>query len=860
MKKRLLAILTAVLLCAVTMLAGCGPESADIGFTAAVDKISTPLSINSAVEINAAYDAYYALNEEDQRNTAQHKEKLDGYAEICNAITVFVGRADRIGGYTLYSKYNSEVGSALAAYNALIALDAGYAADSDVTAAKQSLDAAKATLDIKTALINAYVNSVNAITPYDNNSTLFSEWSALIAAAGTAYNAVSSKADDMRSLENVVTARQKLNSFLTAKSVLSLLVSDFIDKVGAAKEAYDSAFPTAEPVYNAAVNTLIDAADTAGAAAGAANLLSDAITEAARTVLSGLHSNYDGIRYTYLMTNAMDKIRLLIETPKQYDELSAEVAAAETAYDKLPAEDKTALADLKDELDGAKAKLPMIRAMKEFIDLAGAVNVGNAIRLSDLNAAVEAAEAKYAVLTGQFGYTSGNTQVDDAKAGFDAKKADYLLLKAFVDAVAALPAAMTNTADNFAKLTAAGAAYNQLTVLLKTAVLAVSSYTTYVLADNVFQSNLTGMFSAPAKFKDGAAVPAGMQLPDIDDESGAFLPGGALNNYLQVLYTVAGIKGGTLNGVGLDAGGTNVDNAAFDEYMAANFEYVYTIYDTLTQKSVGKITKALRYDEAAQIPAAAELKTLFPVYYNEAAERGYTYDMSIKVKTEAVDTDLRFQIRDSDTVRYDGSGTITGDTAHTDKLSPANLMSLESNKDNINLMRSGSVACAYTRSLRHEYVGAFDMYFYIGTGINDDNLIDWIRTVPETQKVGDYNHVANAYVRNFLGSSLMENSLENTILTDRGYMDAGVQDITVTMTGPTSANVLHRSHGWVISASAGYVNAWTQVSIIANVFRALGHDIPVGTTVTIAARLKANAAGIAAGITDSPFATLTVIF
>lgn len=87
------------------------------------------------------------------------------------------------------------------------------------------------------------------------------------------------------------------------------------------------------------------------------------------------------------------------------------------------------------------------------------------------------------------------------------------------------------------------------------------------------------------------------------------------------------------------------------------------------------------------------------------------------------------------------------------------------------------------------------------------------------------------------------------MMTDQEYIDAGVQDVTATVEGP-SGN--HKAHGWMISGTKGYTNAWTRVSVLINLFNALGYQIPTGTTITIVARLRVNQAGIEAGIQDSP--------
>ena len=286
--------------------------------------------------------------------------------------------------------------------------------------------------------------------------------------------------------------------------------------------------------------------------------------------------------------------------------------------------------------------------------------------------------------------------------------------------------------------------------------------------------------------------------------------------------------------------------------MKENFEYVFTVYDA-TDALVGEVRKDLVFEETAQVPTLLEVQQFFPLYHNESGKRVYSFGVRLAVKAGAADEDLHYSLRDGSEVKSAETSQIDGyqDPETMSMLSPAYLI-YDENNTNLQFMRSGSNVCAYGKALDYVYVGAYDLWFYLGKEVREDALIDWIRVVPEEKKVGDYPHAAGAYVRTFLGSSLAEKGLAEVIQTDQEYIAAGVTDITATVM-PTAGVAPHKNHGWLLSKKKGYSNAWAKISDVANLFRTLGFDIPSGADVTVVARLKVNAAGAEAGVKDSPF-------
>lgn len=857
MKKRLLAVTTAALLLSGLALSACDGSkggSAD-DFEDAVAAIVLPLTKDSAQAINDAYGLYDSLGEEAQRGAAAAKDTLDGYAEACNAIYALIYRAGAIGGYDDYEAYGARVAAAESAYDALLGLGS-YASDKDVAAAKALIDEAAARYDARTAQIAAYTDAVASVGAYDDASTLYSEWAAKIAAAETAYAALEAEDDGVLSLSAVSAARVTLREYREKKGSLEATLSDLTAKVDAAEAAYEAAFAGGTPTYNEQVNAAFDAAEEAYLSAAAVNLTNDAATASALGKWNALQGNYNGVRYSSEFEAALSGVEEMLRDPALAAELETALASALAAYEKIPEADRGGVAELKAIYDGALAALPSLKVQNEFILSVSAVDFTTATDLAALTDAVSAAKAHWKALTETHGYAGGVQQVDDAKALLDEKSRDLDAVGDYVTAVSALPPSdeIVNTKEVYDQLSLAAQIYGTLSSAQKEYPLVSNANMTYSLANSRFEAQKSDMFSTPAFDAAGTPVGQGFAMLGYDADTGLISGSGAAKNYLQAVYAVAAHDPEhKVGGVVVDeANAANVTAAAVQAYMKENFEYVFTVYDA-TDALVGEVRKDLVFEETAQVPTLLEVQQFFPLYHNESGKRVYSFGVRLAVKAGAADEDLHYSLRDGSEVKSAETSQIDGyqDPETMSMLSPAYLI-YDENNTNLQFMRSGSNICAYGKALDYVYVGAYDLWFYLGKEVREDALIDWIRVVPEEKKVGDYPHTAGAYVRTFLGSSLAEKGLAEVIQTDQEYIAAGVTDITATVM-PTAGIAPHKNHGWLLSNKKGYGNAWAKIADVANLFRTLGFDIPSGADVTVVARLKVNAAGAEAGIKDSPF-------
>ena len=646
-------------------------------------------------------------------------------------------------------------------------------------------------------------------------------------------------------------ARLLMRGYAEKKASLDAVIADFVGKVDAAEESYVLAFGEEAPFYDEIVNTAFDAAENAYIAAQAVNLTGDAATGAAREKWDALQGKYNGVRFTTEFEAAMNGVPAMAENPTLASELEKALGEAQAKYEKIPEIDRGKVAESKAAYDAAVAKLPALKAQNAFILSVSAVDLTTAIDLGALREAAAAAKENWNVLVEEYEYVSGVPQVDDAKAALDGKEADIKAVGEYVSAVGELPAVdeQENTKEVYDKLTAVEQTYDGLTQVQQEYPLVANAYMTYSAANSKFESQKTDMFSVPAFDKSGTPVEQGFAMLGIDAESGLISGIGAQKNYLQIVYAVAShAQDHKINGIVIDEQNfANVDAEEVQSYIKNNFEYIFSVYDA-SGAYVGAVRKDVVFDEAAQAPSLAELQQFFPLYHNESGKVGYSYGVAVGVQADAADESLHYTIRDSAEVKGSGS-SIDGlqDPDTMSMLSPANLIALE-DKDGggtIQLMRINTAVCAYGQSLNYQYVGAYDLYFYLGDEISDANLIEWVRTVRETG-----TNKEGTYVRNFRGKSLEEKGLVDSMKTDQEYISLGVEDITATVKGP-SGN--HKDHGWMISGTKGYTNAWTRASVLSELFTALGHHIPQGTEVTVVAQLKVNAAGAEAGIKDSPF-------
>lgn len=845
MRKRILFAVTAIALVCCFALTACGTDgaSATSRFDEKFAALTTPVTLASEAAINAAYDEYYLLGEDARRELADKKAQLDGYAKLCNAIVAVTDKAARIGVYSAFTAFDKKVSAANAAYDALIALDADYAADTDVAAAKKLLDVALTTLNAKKALIATYINAVALVGDYDAESSLYSEWSAQIAAAQAAYNALGGDTDDIVTLADVAAARVTLKTHASEKAALAAVIADFEAKVAEAKKVYSETFADGEPSYSKAVNAAFDAAENARLAAEALNLTADAATDHARSEFAALCVKYDGIRYPYEFTDLMSSVAADMQTPSKYAALSKTLAKAEAAYNRIPEADRESVAASKEVFDAAMAKLPELGAQKEFLDAVAAVKLDTATDITEVKTLIAAAEAKFTALVENYEYASGVAEVDKAKEKLDGGKADCAATEAFVAAVDKLPDDITNTRENYNALLAAESLYAAMTDTQRAIALVRAAYIRYHSAEQTFKSHMTAMFLADAKYVGGEEVPKGMKVFPIDAESGLITTEGALENYLQVLYTVASVKqdGVVANGKAPAADGSNVADADFDAYIAANFEYVFTIYDPVSDKKLGEITKDLHYDVAAdQVPTLTELQALLPVYYQEATQKSYYYTLAVKVK--ATDPDLGCLILDSDTVRCEEQGTIEGSTATANRLSNANLVTLETPNDHSGVVqwgRNGKTLGGNGKFLANASVGAFDIYFYKGNTVDETNLIEWARVVKDPA-------APNKQVKNYRGSSLAEKFPDLDVMGAQAYDDAGVSELTAL------CGVAATGRGWFVDKKAGFADCHSRAASIKALLKLFG--LEEDTVVTITARLRVTDAAKANGVQDSDLA------
>ena len=843
MKSKLFPVILVALLCVTFVFTACGAPSADAlgSFDKAYEQITTPITKDSADLINSAYDKYYMLSDTEKREVEEKKTKLDGYADICNAILLFLDETEKLGEYTVYSEYSALVAAASEAYDALVALEGSAASDKDVSAAKAEFDTAAAILAEKNALINGYADAVSAVNEYDAGSTLYSEWAAGIAAAQEIYEQLSSADDDITETEIVSEARKKLKTRLESKAAIDVVIKDVEDKTAAADLAYETAFGQGEVVYDETVNAALDAAEQARLAAAALNLTNDVVLADELAVLDGLHAGYDGVRYGYEFTSFVSDAESLLADPMSYDKLAGKLDEAAKVYEKIPEADKASYTEVKAKYDSANAKLPEIKAQKEFIVAVDAVNVQTALNITELEEAVNAAEALYAVLTDDFGYSSGVEAVDAAKAELDSDRTDCNAISAFIDEVDTLPEEITNTREIYDKLNAIGALYDGLTDAQRNTTLVISAYNRYNNAETQFNSHLVSVISSAAKYKDGSDVPAGLNTLSVDAESNQILPEKALDNYLQVLYTAAACHGGTLNGVALAADGSNVDAPEFDEYMSANFEYVYTLYDAVTGLKQGEVRKDLHYDvNADQVPSTEEIESCLPIYYGEAKSRTYKYSLEVRIKENAADDTLVCNLLDTDAVMSAATGTVSGEVVN--KLTNERLVAHEdpSNQSGVIMIgRAGKgqrFVCGNGNFLNNAAIGAYDIYFYRGNTVSEDALIDWARVV----KKGTDNKT----VQNYLGSSLEEIVPDLAVKTAAEYDELGVENIT--NVGYLAAT----KKGWICDNAAAFRDLHIRANSMPMLMDYMGYNMASGDAVTIVAKLIASDSARAAGVSD----------
>ncbi len=858
MKKRFVAVLSALVMGSTFALSACGGKeeaSAADEFKAAVDGVTLPVTVKSADEINRAYGLHEKLSEDERRSVKEYKTKLDGYSGICNAVISLVYYAGQIGDYTTYGDYNKKIEAAEKAYDALITAAADYKSVQDVVSAKTLIDGAKSVCEGKNVQINDYISAVASVEDYDDGETLYTEWSVKINAADEKYSFISSRDDDVYALPQVKEARLRLNGLKTKQGELLTTAQELSDKVNAAEEKYNEVFGEDSPYFDENVNKAFDAAENAYVTASAFNLTNDALTEQTRAKWSALNGKYTGVRFKTSFERDMSGVEAMLTLPSSVGELEEKLAAVESDYQRIPEADRAAVAAAKELFDSAKAKLPELKEQKSFIDGVNALDLGKMLVLKDIKDGAERASGLWKALSESYGYTSGVTQVDEAKASLDKKLSEIDKISLFVEEIDALPAvdALENTVEVYRHITAATLNYEGLTDSQKKYPIVINANMKFANATAKLDTMKSDMFTDAAWDKEGQAVEKGFNSLAYDEQTGLISGSGAKANYLQILYVVAeNMPEHKVNGIVINKEHCgNADASEVLDYMSKNFEYVFTIYDAAGIKA-GEIKKDLVFDEANQVPAAEELQKLFPIYHNET-EFTYRYGVSIRVKTTATDEKMHCIFRNAEEVKSETASQTAGDgqSETSVMLSPHNLITLESNT-RVQFIRNGTDVGGYGKSLNYKYVGAYDLYFYLGDSVNEENLLDWIRVVPETQKVGDYNHVKGAYVRTFLGSSLEELELAEITKTDQEYMADGVQDVTATVLSDSGTDK-HKKHGWFMSSKVGYSDAWAQISSIAKLFRKLGHDIPEKSEVTIVAKLKVNAAGKEAGVKDSPF-------
>lgn len=857
MKKRFVAVLSALVMGSTFALSACGGKeapSATDEFKAAVDGVTLPVTVKSADEINRAYGLHEKLTEDERRSVKEYKTKLDGYSGICNAVISLVYYAGQIGDYSTFGDYNKKIETAEKAYDALVTADATYKTVQDVVSAKAIIDGAKSVCEGKNVQINDYISAVASVEDYDDGETLYTEWSVKINAADEKYSFISSRDDDIYALPQVKEARLRLNGLKTKQGELLATAQELSDKVNAAEEKYNEVFGEDSPYFDENVNKAFDAAENAYVTASAFNLTGDKLTEEACAKWKALNGKYAGVRFKTAFERYMSGVEAMLTLPSSVGELEEKLAAAESDYQRIPEADREAVADAKELFDAAKAKLPELKDQKSFIDSVNALDLTKMLVLNDILSAKETADGLWTALAENYEYASGVTQVDEAKAALDNKNLEIDKIKLFVEEIDALPSVdmLENTVEVYRHITAATINFEALDDTQKKYPIVINANMKFANATAKLDTMKSDMFTDAAWDKEGQAVAAGFNKLSYN-EQGLIDGSGAAANYFQILHVLAAhMPENKVNGIVIDQEHcANADASEVIEYMSKNFEYVFTIYNAAGVKA-GEIKKDLVFDEANQVPSAGELQTLIPIYHNET-EFTYFYGVSIRVKTDAADEKMHCIFRNAEEVKAEEVSTMAGDgqSETSSMLSPHNLITLESDK-RVQFLRNGGTVCAYGKSLNYKYVGAYDLYFYLGDEVNDDNLLDWVRVVKETKKVGDYPHVEGAYVRTFLGSSLEEKELTDVTKTDQEYIADGVTDVTATVLSDAGGET-PKKHGWFMSARVGYGDAWAQITSMAKLFRALGHNIPSNSQITIVAKLKVNAAGKEAGVKDSPF-------
>lgn len=542
MKKRFVAVLSALVMGSTFALSACGGKeeaSAADEFKAAVDGVTLPVTVKSADEINRAYGLHEKLSEDERRSVKEYKTKLDGYSGICNAVISLVYYAGQIGDYTTYGDYNKKIEAAEKAYDALITAAADYKSVQDVVSAKTLIDGAKSVCEGKNVQINDYISAVASVEDYDDGETLYTEWSVKINAADEKYSFISSRDDDVYALPQVKEARLRLNGLKTKQGELLTTAQELSDKVNAAEEKYNEVFGEDSPYFDENVNKAFDAAENAYVTASAFNLTNDALTEQTRAKWSALNGKYTGVRFKTSFERDMSGVEAMLTLPSSVGELEEKLAAVESDYQRIPEADRAAVAAAKELFDSAKAKLPELKEQKSFIDGVNALDLGKMLVLKDIKDGAERASGLWKALSESYGYTSGVTQVDEAKASLDKKLSEIDKISLFVEEIDALPAvdALENTVEVYRHITAATLNYEGLTDSQKKYPIVINANMKFANATAKLDTMKSDMFTDAAWDKEGQAVEKGFNSLAYDEQTGLISGSGAKANYLQY-YTI----------------------------------------------------------------------------------------------------------------------------------------------------------------------------------------------------------------------------------------------------------------------------------------------------------------------------------
>lgn len=824
-KIKFASLLLSLVLCFSFILSGCGekkPRATD-AFEKSVEQIVTPITKDSEMSINEAYDQYYLLEEELRKSVSESKEKLDNYAALCKGIILTERKADAIGEYENYTSFSAKVADAKSEYDALLKLDGSYAADKTVSAAKAKIDAAQKILDGKDSKAKEFSDIITEMKTFSESGDSYSDWIAKLGEAQSVYNELNSSGDDITARTEIIAAKSQMDEYVDENSALEAIINDFSKKVEDAAAAIGET-----PVYSTSANQKIDLADQAESAAEAAKLLGDALLEDTETELDRLHAVYDGVRYVYEFNAAVNIIDVEDVQYSDIQSLQSAIDAAKAAYEKVPEANRTEVSDGYSKLTAAEEIAVKWGAYKEFVDAVSDVDLAVCATVSDADAKVAIADALYEAVI-EDGYESGNVaEVDEAKTLLESKRIKLGEFKLFISKVDALPEQMTMSQACRDALKEAEAVFEGFSAQEKSYPLIADAYTVYSGKLSEFNAAKKVLFTTPAKRKDGTDIVSGFVMPNIDGNNE---DADLTDNFVQILFDVASVKDGTVNGVQLSTDGSNVDDEAFKEYIAANFEYVYTVtgkYKEQADIELMTVTKPVTYEQT--VPTADEL--------NEKMLYGYTYDIkvAIRIKADATDSDLSWMINTGDeqtvsvTVDADSSlinGTKISDFALISELIRSSSLRYIQWGRNGSVISEGADLCANQKFLANEAVGAYDIYIYDGK--TTDTLIDWVRILP------DPNDETKMAVKAFKGSDIESKGLG--VLDYNGYIEAGISEF---------------DNSWFTSKVAGYSNANSNNSSIKNILvKGLGGAS--GTHVTITTRLVVNDTYKALGVLDSDF-------